>query len=333
MRPRIRTASLTGYAELVRSVGLDPRALLADVGLGLADLAAPDSWVPAAPAARLLDTSARLSGCADFGVRLAQIRPLGALGPLSVVIREEPDLRSAVQLLVRYEHAYTGVLDLRLTEGEGTATIEVWLEFGEPVPVRQAIDLTTAILVGIIRALVCSDWVPALACFSHPSPAELSEFRRVFGPRLRFDQPFTGLVVPSRELDAPVITADPSVRPYARQYLRMFDDPEQTTAARVREVVEFLLPLGRSSMEEVGRLLGMAPSTLRRGLAQEGENFSSVVHSTRARLAEHLVPNEGQSLTDISQLLGFGAPSAFTRWFRQRFGMSPTAWRQRARAE
>lgn len=334
MRPRIRTASLTGYDRLARAHGLEPEALLAEVGLDPADLAAPDSWVPAAAAARLLDTSARLSGCEDFGVRLARARPLGALGPLSVVVREEPDLRSVVQLLIRYEKAYTGVLDLRLVEDEGTATIQIWLEFGEPVPVQQALDLTAAILVGIIHSLVRSDWEPASACFSHPAPADLSEFRRQFGPRLRFDQPFTGLVLPSRELDAPVITADPSVLPYALQYLSTLDGPDgTTTAARVREIVEFLLPLGRSSMEEAGRLLGMTPGMLRRGLAQEGETFSSLVHSTRARLAQHLVPNEARSLTDISQLLGFGAPSAFTRWFRQQFGMTPTAWRQQTRSE
>jgi AraC-like DNA-binding protein len=332
MGPRIRTASLTGYADLARSCGLDPGAVLTDVGLDLADLAAPDTWVPAAPAARLLDVSARLSGCEDFGVRLAGLQPLGALGPLSLVIREEPDLRSALRLLVENERVYTEVLDLRLDEGPETATVQVWLEFGEPVPVRQALDLTTATLTGIIRSVLRRDWEPARARFAHPAPDDLRAFRRVFGSDLRFDQPVTGLVVPTRDLAAPLPTADPSVLPYALRYLSTVDGPTRpTTAARAREVVEFLLPLGRSSIGEVSRLLGVAPGTLRRGLAQEGENFTSVVHGTRARLAEHLVPDARRTLTDISQLLGFGAPSAFSRWFRQQFGMSPSAWRQRSR--
>jgi AraC-like DNA-binding protein len=36
------------------------------------------------------------------------------------------------------------------------------------------------------------------------------------------------------------------------------------------------------------------------------------------------------SLTDISYQLGFAAPSAFSRWFRHRFGTSPSHWRQEA---
>jgi AraC-like DNA-binding protein len=30
----------------------------------------------------------------------------------------------------------------------------------------------------------------------------------------------------------------------------------------------------------------------------------------------------------VSDRLGFAASSAFSRWFRRRFGISPTAWRE-----
>ena len=87
MRQFARTASLTGYADLCRSLGLDPAQLMASVGLDAADLDVPDRWVPAGPMARLLQLSARESGCDDFAVRLSERRGLGSLGPLSVVLR------------------------------------------------------------------------------------------------------------------------------------------------------------------------------------------------------------------------------------------------------
>jgi len=36
------------------------------------------------------------------------------------------------------------------------------------------------------------------------------------------------------------------------------------------------------------------------------------------------------ALTDISYQLCFAAPSAFSRWFRDRFGVSPSEWRREA---
>jgi AraC-like DNA-binding protein len=332
VRPRIRTATLTGYAGLARSLGLDPADLMDGVGLDIADLEVPDRWVPAAPTARLLEVSAQQSRCEDFGLRMAGLRRLGTLGPLSVVLRDEPDLRSALDLLIRYESAYTEPLHLRLSETDGLATLEMWLEFGEPAPHGQALDLVMGALMGIIRGLVRSDWEPMVASFSRPAPSDPGPYHRMFGPRVRFDQDFTGLAFPARELDAPVVTSDSSLRPYSRQFLRIVvAPPASTTSSEVAEVAELLLPLGRSSLSQVSRYLGLRPRALQRSLADEGQSFSSVVHATRARLAERYLPNERYSLTDVSQLLGFGAPSAFSRWFHQWFGTSPTEWRRTAR--
>ena len=98
---------------------------MAHAGLDMADLAFPDRWIPAAAAAWLLEMSAADSGCEDFGLRLSERRRLTTLGPLSVVLREEPDLRSALLLLTRYEYSYNEAIDLQLAEANGLATIRV----------------------------------------------------------------------------------------------------------------------------------------------------------------------------------------------------------------
>jgi len=336
MQPRIRTNTLTGYAGLARSLGLDPAALLAEVHLELADLDVPGRWIPAGPAARLLELSAAQAGCPDFGLRMAALRRLGTLGPLSVVLRDEPDLRSAVDLLSRYERLYNEALHLRLREADGQATIEVWLEFGEPAPSEQALDLVMAALLGIIRALVRSDWQPRSASFARPAPPDPGPWRRLFGPGVVFERPFTGLVLPARELEASIVTSDPSLRLYTQEFLRTIVAPGASEAATgladVAEAVELLLPLQRNSIGQVSRYLGLGPRVLQRYLADRGETFSSIVHATRARLAERYLPNERYSLTTVSQLLGFEAPSAFSRWFRQQFGTTPQEWRRAARA-
>ena len=105
-----------------------------------------------------------------------------------------------------------------------------------------------------------------------------------------------------------------------------------TTTDRVRELVEFLLPLGRCSMPQVARNMGVDPRTLHRHLAERGDTFTSILHATRAGLAERYLSNERYSLTEVSQLLGFSSPSAFTRWFREQFKRSPTEWRRAGHA-
>jgi AraC-like DNA-binding protein len=152
----------------------------------------------------------------------------------------------------------------------------------------------------------------------------------VFGPRLRFEHEFNGLLLSPRDLDAPNVLADPLLQPYAQQYLESMVSQRATTASeRVRELVEFLLPLGKCSVNTVARSLGVDRRTLQRRLADEDQSFSAIVHTARASLAERHLANDQYTLTEVSQLVGFEAPSAFSRWFHQQFGVSPTAWRTR----
>ena len=333
MRPCVRSATLDGYVGLARSLGLDPVRLLGEGGLDVADLALPDKWIPAAACARLLERSASLSGQEDFGLRLAELRRLSTLGPLSVVLREEPDLRSALQLLTRYERSYNEALHMELVEGSGVATVRMWLELQEPAPTRQALELAVAALLGIIRELLGSAWEPLSVCFTHRRPARLDTHRRVFGARLQFDHAFTGLLLYSAELERRNPISDPLLRPYTRHFLASIPDPRAGALPdQVQRMVELLLPLDRCSIQQVARGLGMTDRTLQRHLGAEQLSFSAIVNRTRAGLTERYLANDRLSLTEISDLLGFAAPSGFSRWFRQQFGVSPSQWRVSARA-
>ena len=332
MRPCVRSATLDGYVGLAHSSDLDPARLLAEVGLDVADLAVPDKWIPAAACARLLERSAALSGQEDFGLRLAERRRLSTLGPLSVVLREEPDLRSAFDLLTRYEHSYNEALHLELTEANGVATARIWLELQEPAPTRQALELAVAALLGIIRELLGHTWEPLAVCLPHRRPARLDTYLRIFGPRVRFDHTLAGLLLYSSELDRRNPASDPLLRPYARSFLESIPTPRAgALSAQVQRVVELLLPLGRCSIQQVARGLGMSDRTLQRHLGAEQLSFSEIVNRTRAGLTERYLANDRLPLTEISQLLGFAAPSGFSRWFRQQYGVSPSQWRTSAR--
>jgi AraC-like DNA-binding protein len=193
------------------------------------------------------------------------------------------------------------------------------------------VDLTVANLLGTIRSLVRADWQPLSVVFGHRPPADVSLFQQVCGPGVRFDQPFTGVILPARDLDLPTVTADPAMRSYARRLLESVPTPRPERATeQVRSTVEVLLPAGRCSLAHVSRALNLPPRTLHRRLADEGETFSAIVQDTRARWAERYLANDGYSLTQIAHLLGFAAPSAFSVWFRGSFGITATEWRRGA---
>lgn len=327
MKPLARYAALNGYVDLARALGLDPRPLMKGAGLDPAGLGQQDRWIPAAAIARLLEGSATASGRQDFGLQLAERRRFANLGPLSLVIRDEPDVRSAVRLLMRYERTYNESLRLHLSEANGVATIRVALDFGELLEARQSLELAVGVLHRLLRGFLGARWHPLAVCLPHPAPRDQDTHRRVFGPGTRFDHEFAGIVCYTADLDSPNRMADPQLRPYAQHLLdSLAARDEATMLDRVREVIELLLPTGRCSADQVARSLGVDRRTVHRHLAGGGQTFSSLVDGIRVQLAIRMVQNRGRPLTEVAQLLGFSSPSNFSRWFRGRFGCAPSQW-------
>ncbi|WP_413099735.1 AraC family transcriptional regulator [Streptomyces sp. Inha503] len=331
MKPLVRNAALNSYVELSRSLGIDPRDLMKRVGLDPVGLAVQDRWISGVAVTQLFELSAAASRREDFGLLLAERRRLSNLGPISLVIREEPDVRSALELLVRHEHTYNEMLHSRLSEASGLATLKVALEpSGEAMPARQAMELAVGVFHQVLRGFLGARWQPVSVCFTHGAPADTGTHRRAFGPVVEFDREFNGIVFYASELNVPNPGSDPLLHTYARRYFDSIAVARDTTVPdRVRELIEVLLPTGRCSIEQVASSLGVDRRTVHRHLSASGESFSSLLNATRVQLAEQLVANQRRSLTEISGLLGFAAPSAFSRWFSRRFGCSPREWRNR----
>ncbi|MFE5290292.1 AraC family transcriptional regulator [Nocardia sp. NPDC056611] len=329
MKPLARYAALNEYVDLGKSLGIDPVGLLRASGLDPAGLSLQDRWVPAAAIADLLERSAAAADCPDFGLRLAARRRFANLGPLSLVIREEPDVRSALTVMSRHEDTYNEALRTRLTEQNGLATIRLTLDTGQPGETRQSIELAVGVLHGLLAGFRGAAWQPVEVRFTHPAPPDPRAHYRAFGPHVAFGQDFNGILTYTSDLDAPNAMADPQLRAYTQQLL----DPvlpirPVTTAERVRELIELLLPTGRCSIDNVARSLGVDRRTIHRRLAAEGETFTSLLDSTRAELARHLVANPRRSLTETAGLLGYSAPANFSRWFRRHHGCTPAEWRR-----
>jgi AraC-like DNA-binding protein len=217
-----------------------------------------------------------------------------------------------------------------MSEANGLTTVQLWFELGEPAPTRQAEGYSVAVLRGIIREFLGPGWQPLSVCFTHSAPTQIDTYATMLGARLRFEHGFTGVIMYAKDLDAPNVNSDPTTRARTDEILRSLATPKGTTTSdQVRELVEVLLPTGRCSADEVARTMGVDRKTLYRHLAEARQTFTSIVDATRAGLAERYLSTDRYQLTEISVLLGFAAPSVFSRWFRHRFGKTPSQWRTR----
>ena len=317
MTALVRAASLTGYSDLVRDLGGDPRRLLSDCGLTPLLLENPDMKISADTVGRLLERTAEQLGAPDFGLRLAEARRPSNLGPVSLVARDQASLRQALEVMRQYQWLHNEALSLTLEEDGEIAVLSLALLAGSGLASRQATELSVAVLTRTLSALLGGAWRADSVHFRHAAPASVVTHRRVLGISPFFDQPFDGLVLPRETLSEPLPAADPLMALQARRYA------EQLAAGRLRswtgaarELIILLLPTGRCGADEVARLIGVNRRTLHRRLAAEGESFRGLLAECRGAMTESLITS-GTSKTRISELVGFSSPSSFAHWRRR----------------
>jgi AraC-like DNA-binding protein len=329
----IRAASLNGYVELARSIGLNSTRLLKAVDLDPAVIADPDHRIPVRALVQLLELSASASGVEDFGLRLSELREFTNLGPVSLVARDEPVVRGALGVFIAYLHLHNEALRIDIKEEDGQATLSLYLELGEPLVMRQSIELGVGVLYRILAQLLGSKWQAELVAFAHGRPRGSTAHRRIFGGRIEFDHDFSGIVCLSRDLDRPNPMANPSFRRYSQQYLHLIDRPRSvTTVEQVRQLMFGLLPAGRCSLKTIARSLGIDRQTIHRHLVASGTTYSILLDEVRSELATRYVREGDRRIAEIGEVLGFSETSAFSRWFRRRFGVAPSAWRRQKQA-
>ncbi|MDZ4372074.1 MAG: AraC family transcriptional regulator [Phenylobacterium sp.] len=320
-----RSAALTGFREVARDVGIDAEALADEVGLPLEALSSPDLRVATRAMGRMLQLAAERSGRDDFALRMAERRGLSNLGPVGLVVREQPTLRKALHAFQRFIwfHSDAYSLDMQLSGDQFILKVN-----GPARMHRQSADLVVATTVRTIRAVMREGWKPQEVWFVHGPPARLDTYRRVLGVTPVFDQPHLAVVMPRGELDTPIPTADPEMARQLAAYLESLT--RQRTARlsdKVCDLILTLLPDGEGSVERVAARLGMDRRTLHRRLSAEGVTFSGLLERTRRDLARSLLINSDRPLYSVADLLGFSSLSAFAHWFRRAFHQSASAYR------
>jgi AraC-like DNA-binding protein len=84
------------------------------------------------------------------------------------------------------------------------------------------------------------------------------------------------------------------------------------------------------TLGELARILHLGVHTLERRLREQGVSFRGVAAEVRHERACTLLEQGEHSVTHIAYELGYRDPANFTRAFRQRAGLSPRAYRERA---
>jgi len=320
------------FAEAAKSLGLDPYHMLRRSGLPVAALDHADYQIPADRVQALMADCAKSAGSEEFGLLVGGFFKLSMQGPLGLLMREQADVRGAVDVLKRYLRYQNDNLHLRTEPIAGGLLVLPQLISARTRTSRQMVELTVAMYVRTFRDLLGEDWTPAHVALAHPAPANLTPYRTMLGG-VEFDARYNGFVLTQRDLATPLGHGDPRMAREIARFIEASGAPmSASTADAVGALILRLLPEGDCSVDRVAQHLGVDRRTVHRRLAAEGKSFTQLLENVRREVATWQLSHGDQPLSEVTALVGFSSLSTFSRWFRTAYGVQPSEFRRLAHA-
>ncbi|HZZ90783.1 MAG TPA: AraC family transcriptional regulator [Caulobacteraceae bacterium] len=321
---------MSAFAEAARSLGLDPFHMLRRAGLPVAALDHPDYQIPADRVQALLADSAKSANSEEFGLLVGRAFKLSMKGPLGLLMREQADVRAAVDVLRRYLRYQNDYVEVQIQPQGAGLMIVTDLVGARTRASRQMTDMTVAMYVQIFRGLLGEHWMPARVALSRPIPKDLRPYRELLGA-VEFEASSSGFLMTSRDLGTRLGQADPYMAREIARYIEASAAPQNVSSSEaVTALITRLLPEGACSIDRVAQHLGVDRRTVHRRLAAEGKSFTQLLEGARRDVATWQLSHGDQPLTEVTALVGFSSLSTFSRWFRSAYGMQPSEFRRLA---
>jgi AraC-like DNA-binding protein len=326
----IRIGGAMGLLPLLAERGIDPQALVLEVGLSPAVFADPDNVVPFAALCRLAKLAAERAGLPDIGLRACVRSGLPALGLVGYLVANSETFERGLAALEAFLYVHDqGAAPFFAVEGA-----VAFLGYEVLAPAIPGADQVTfgalAIAVNILRGLCGGEFRLREVTVAYPAPADTSLFRSFFDAPVRFDADRSALAFDARWLATPIRSADAYLRSVLVERIHQeLALRGETALDRIRRVVRSLVAGGKFSVEDAAAAFGVDRRTLARRLGEHGSSFRELLDDARHGEAQRLLRSSSAPIAAIAARLGYADSATFTRAFRRWAGSSPREWRRR----
>lgn len=325
---QMRAANLTGFSELVRGLGADPRAILERHGIDARAVRDPDAFIDIQSAVRMLEDCSRSFNDSLFGLRLARYQEPDVFGSVAALCRAASTFREAVTSYIDFiPVVHSPVAVLELVECRETVELRWHLQtdLGQN---NQAQYKATLLNLKLLHQIGGPAFRPRYVSLSADVRArDIPEISQQFGCEFR-KGPGNVIAFPAAAMSRPVATANRMLFRLLGGYLdRVRVSARTSIVERVEDYVRGALPSGGCTIEHCAKKLGTSVRTLQANLSEARLRFSEILERQRFDLATAYLERGDLSLDDVAAMLGYAEQSSFGRAFKRWTGSTPQRFR------
>jgi AraC-like DNA-binding protein len=316
--PVVQASHLAVFLRGADRAGVSAGSHLAAVGLGEGMVDDPEQFIPELPIWALAGRLRSATGRSDFGFLTQATADITDLGEFGRSISHAPTLLHALEELVREASAHSTSSDFWLHwRPDSLLVCRRGMRFGSG---SWAIEqYVVMLLINLCRRACGAQWAPVRVYLHHGSPLTRDERHWLQGARIVQGSRATAIEVLAQDLN--VAMPGSGIRSRAPV------TPTEVSLESIRAMIMDTDPRRIPSESQAAEEVGVSPRTLRRRLREEGWSYRDLTRSIRMDHARDLLDSTRLPVTAVGEMAGYGNPSAFSRAFRQQYGVTPSRYR------
>ncbi len=331
---RLNLAQIRAVLTSAKSVGVNPDAMLARLGLDPKIMTEPDARVPLDTMRQLWHELLRETARPDLALQLSTIAHPSAYGVVGNLVMACATLGESLAMLQRYFGLLTddGLFEVRRSEGAVRLVLTL-APVEDQFVWRCAVEWSVGSLLACFRALTAEPLRPLALELQHAAPEHAASYRELFQCPVRFGARHTALILHESDLARPVRSADRGLQPLLQERA---EDQGRTRGESVSmaERVEVFLRTGNPGrtpdVREAAQALGVSVRTLARRLAAEETSFQILLDAHRRQLCCQMLSQPAYTIEEIALAAGYSELSTFHRAFKRWTHKTPARFRLEA---
>ncbi len=323
----VRIAAIAGFEKTVIALGgrVEKICSLSQVSPDLLSDERHDKFIALDKLAELLMSAAKETQNYHFGLILGKEKQFSMLGILGLLVRDTPDVKSALQALVNniHIHAQDSIsISFSFDSEKAVLTIAPILM---PYKLSHHVyDLIMGCLLGVMTSLCGDDFSATELRLDSRDKSQLQKYCSLLGMKVRINQARNEIVFPAEYLDLKLKQIDPQYNALLKDYKNIGKQSGYRTI--VKSIVRDVLSSNHCNIDYVSHQLNFNKRTLNRKLAMENTTFKDLVRDVKREVAKKLLSQSFNTITKVSQELGYSETSSFTNAFKVWFGTTPKKW-------
>jgi AraC-like DNA-binding protein len=327
-RPFLTTGYLTQLITLVKQQGFSTEQVLANTQLD-DHIMQQNTHISPMQYHTVVENALALSQDPLLGIKHGQRLNIASHGFVGFAAMAADDLGQALSLAIRYARTRTLLADIRFHKEDDSAVVQINRLASMPSTFPFVVENIITSFIGVARFLINQqDQMSAVVKLNYSPQAPLSEYERLLGVPVLFNQPHNQVCFPEYLLDVPVSTANATSRGLAEsecEKLLIQLDQGQDLVIQIRHKLDKMNAF--PTLPIMAKAMASSPRTINRQLAKLYTTYQEILDDARREKAIDLLSYSTINIEHIATQLGYNDPSNFGRAFRRWLGKSPRAFR------